>query len=130
MTTILDILRFQTVHASDVCLAGEFPSTASVFVQIASLMPCDDRMSVVPVMMSSNCNLFGTIMSEPPLLAVRDVSCSLRQGQPIFEGINLTVNSRDVVVLSGKSGGGKVRCLLEASPRISPVRLTLDRQHF
>ncbi|KAG6814536.1 hypothetical protein H0H92_000063 [Tricholoma furcatifolium] len=44
------------------------------------------------------------------LLELRDVAC-VRDGQPVFEGVNLSINRGDVVVVRGKSGAGKTTLL-------------------
>ncbi|KAG6878921.1 hypothetical protein C0992_006613 [Termitomyces sp. T32_za158] len=45
-----------------------------------------------------------------PLLELRDVTCS-RDGQSVFEAVDLLVNQGDIVVLRGKSGSGKTTLL-------------------
>ncbi|KAG6860405.1 hypothetical protein C0995_011524 [Termitomyces sp. Mi166 len=45
-----------------------------------------------------------------PLLELRDIAC-LRDGQPVFEAVNLVINQGDIVVLRGKSGSGKTTLL-------------------
>ncbi|KAG6876968.1 hypothetical protein C0993_011468 [Termitomyces sp. T159_Od127] len=45
-----------------------------------------------------------------PLLELRDVTCS-RDGQSVFEAVNLLVNQGDIVVLRGISGSGKTTLL-------------------
>ncbi|EJF66038.1 P-loop containing nucleoside triphosphate hydrolase protein [Dichomitus squalens LYAD-421 SS1] len=47
-------------------------------------------------------------MSITPLLQLKDVSCYYKdKTQPIFSGVNLTLNEGDVLVFQGKSGSGK-----------------------
>lgn len=49
-----------------------------------------------------------------PILEVKNVSCSLSKGHTIFENASFLVNERDVVVLTGKSGSGKVGVSMSA----------------
>ena len=47
-------------------------------------------------------------MSDAPLLQLKGLACYKQKGQPIFTGVNLTVNEGEVLVLQGKSGCGYV----------------------
>ncbi|TFK42572.1 P-loop containing nucleoside triphosphate hydrolase protein [Crucibulum laeve] len=46
-------------------------------------------------------------MPSTPLLELRNVSCSVEPGQPLFHDVNLSVNEGDILVLQGRSGCGK-----------------------
>ena len=52
-------------------------------------------------------------MAAPPLLQLTDLACNKQKGQPIFSGVNLTVNEGDILILQGKSGSGSVHTVCE-----------------
>ncbi|KAI0062265.1 P-loop containing nucleoside triphosphate hydrolase protein [Artomyces pyxidatus] len=46
-----------------------------------------------------------------PLIAVKSISCSRPEGDPIFTNVSFTVNEGDIVVLQARSGAGKTTLL-------------------
>lgn len=50
-----------------------------------------------------------------PLLTIRDLEWDKAPGQPVFTGIDLTVDEGDIVMLTGKSGSGYVPSFLLTS---------------
>ncbi|EAU88531.2 ATP-binding cassette transporter [Coprinopsis cinerea okayama7 len=50
-------------------------------------------------------------MTDPPLLELSDVTCTIETGQVLFDHLDLVVNEGDIVVLQGRSGTGKTTLL-------------------
>ncbi|KAF9005660.1 P-loop containing nucleoside triphosphate hydrolase protein [Cyathus striatus] len=53
------------------------------------------------------------------LLELRQISCSMDSGQPVFHDVNLSVNESDILIIQGKSGSGKstlLKCVAHLIP--------------
>lgn len=60
---------------------------------------------------------------EEPLVELRDVSCGTADGEPVLEGIDLTVARGECVLLCGRSGMGKTlitKCINGLIPQFEP----------
>ena len=66
-----------------------------------------------------------------PLLDIRDLRVSLRDGREIVKGLSLTVNPGEVVAVIGESGSGKSVTALAATQLLPPaLEVTGGEVHF
>jgi len=57
--------------------------------------------------------------SNPSILELRNIKCSLEKGINLFSDVNVSVNQGDIVVLQGRSGSGKstlLKCIAHLVP--------------